>query len=306
MKFDIVIAHYKEDLGWTRELEHPSIRRVFIYSKSRPPRDLSSERVEHRYLTNVGRESHTYLWHCVHSWGDMERGLSGDFTFFVQGSPHAMDADAIKDWIALIEATGMDFTQNYRVSSPHDFLDGGRCRNWAGATHPANMGVTEWCDKYVREGTPDRFPIFWNACFGVSTKCLLRCDRSKFVTLIQQELATLNPECGHFCERLWYYIFGMESADKADLPWDTWHFLGGPDGTNHYGLIRLNPDGTVGVYKNPNESRWRAEGSSIVLMNSKMEPTSVLERKSEDEYSGPFLKGSNSMHRLVRDFPIPE
>lgn len=306
MKFDVVIAHYKEDLDWIRGLDHPSIRKVFVYSKSIPAKDLSSERVEHRYLTNVGRESHTYLWHCVHSRTEMEKSLSADFTFFVQGSPHAMDAKAIKDWMELVESTGMDFTHNYRVSDPREFLDGGRCRTWGGPTYPSDMTINEWCERYVREGATGRFPIFWNACFGVSTRCLLRCERPRLVTLIQQELSSLNPECGHFCERLWYYIFNMDSAPKIELPDDTWHFWGGPGGANHYGIMKLNADGTVGVYRNPNESLWRAEGSSIVLMNANMEPTSVLERTSASEYSGPFLGGQNSLHRLTRDVPSHE
>lgn len=305
MKFDVVIAHYKEDLGWIGRLTHPSIRRIYVYSKSNPEADLSSDLIEHSYLTNVGRESHTYLWHCVHNWRALSHGLMGDFTFFVQGSPHGMGAKEINDWIGAVEEGNLDFTHNYRMSDPHEFLTGGRCLSWAGPTQKAECGLDEWCDRYVKKVNDlGRMPIFWNACFGVSTRCVLRSDRKRLATLAQKELSTVNPECGHFCERLWYHIFSMESAAVRPMPDGIWHFWGGPKGDRHYGAIRLNEGGTVGLYDNRNERAWRMEGLSLVLLDDGSKPTSVLERRSEDEYCGKFL-GGGSLHRLTRKPPSP-
>lgn len=305
MKFDIVIAHYKERLEWIRGLDHPSIRKIYVYSKSNPDFDLSSDFFEHSCLTNVGRESHTYLWHCVHNWHRMSEGSMGDFTFFLQGSPHGMGRKEITDWIGTVEEGRLDFTHNYRVSDPHDFLVNGRCLSWGTPTQQAEANLDGWCNKYVRKtDILGRMPVFWNACFGVSTACVLKSDRRRLATLAQEELSTLNPECGHFCERLWYYIFSMDSAPAKELPGDVWQFWGGHDGGRHYGAIRLNPDGTIGLYDNRNERAWRMEGNSLVILDQESKPTSILERKSDDEYSGPFI-GGGSLHRLTRQPPVP-
>lgn len=305
MKFDLVVAQYKENINWIKSIKNGLFDRIFVYSKASPSENLSDGTIIHQCLPNVGRESHTYLTHCINSWHEMQEGRSSDFTFFLQGSPHGMSNKNLHEWVDLVSSCNLDFTLNYKFSSPLDFLGGGRCRSWAGETHPAEFGVKEWCEKYVKTNPlMAKLPIFWNACFGVSTKCILKSPWSRLVTLAQDQLSNINPECGHYCERLWYYIMCMDTVPIPDLPERVWYFWGGPQGLNHYGSIRLNEDGTVGLYNNRNESFWRMSGESIVLMDINKADTCVLERRSNDEYYGTFLKGTNSVHRLTRGFVV--
>lgn len=307
MKFDLVIAHYKENLNWVKAIKKGLFDRIFIYSKSSPSENLSNDLVRHSCLPNVGRESHTYLTHCINSWHEMESGLGSDFTFFLQGSPHGMNERTLSEWIEVVANNRLDFTLNYKFSSPLDFLSGGRCKSWAGSTHPAEFDVKGWCEKYVKtDPLMSRLPIFWNACFGVSTRCILTSPWSRLVNLAQDHLSNLNPECGHYCERLWYYIMCMDSVPMPELPERVWYFWGGPQGSNHYGALRLNENGSIGLYDNRNESFWKSEGDSIVLMDNKKVETCVLRRISDEEYSGVFLRGSNSVHRLTRRFVVPK
>lgn len=307
MKFDIVVAHYKENIDWIRGLNHPSIRRVFVYTKGPVVSDLNDERVFHSYLPNVGRESHTYLWHCVHNFKDIAEGRMSDFTFFVQGAPHSMDAKTIIAWIDEAERYSLDFTLNYRISSPYDFLASGRVKFWAGPTHAAEFGVKEWCDAYVNPAVDfKKMPIFWNACFGVSSECVADSGRERLATIQQKELSTLNPECGHYCERLWYHIFRMERRGKRDLPPGFWHFLGGSDGKKHYGVMKLKEDGNIGFYDNFNERHWSKGESSILLKSGDGKVTSELKRVSDDEYSGEFIGPQKSLHKITRRNPSEE
>jgi hypothetical protein len=304
LKFDVVIAHYRESLSWIRSLKHPSIRRVFVYTKGPVVADLSDVTVEHSYLPNVGRESHTYLWHCVHNFRRIESGDMADFTFFVQGSPHSMKAPKIVEWIEEAERSGLDHTLNYRMSSPYDFLASGRCRSWAGETSPAAYGVKEWCDRHVtKDADFSSMPIFWNACFGVSSDRIVASERDRMARIQQEELSTLNPECGHFCERLWYHIFRMDSARPRRSDEDLWDFWGGPDGRRHHGVMRLREDGRVGLYENFNERSWGREGDSIRLADEGGKTTAVLRKKSDDEYEGPFLGSGGAVHRITRHPP---
>lgn len=298
MMFDIVVAHYKENLDWLSGLKHDLIRNIFVYTKSDYDCDLSGvEKSCHSYLTNVGRESHTYIWHCVNRWDEL---ASSDFIFFVQGSPHGMHAKNIIDWIDIVSKENLEYTHNFRMSNPYEFLSSGRCHHWAGETKSAGCDVKEWCNKHVKEGNLSVMPIFWNACFGVSSRLILRSPISRYVNLIQNELSTLNPECGHYCERLWYYIFNMD-ASTGTTPSESYEFWGGHDGLRHYGILRLNPDGTVGLYSHHNEAFWSSSGDSITLYDLNRNPTCILSKKDDREYSGPFLgSGPKSTHRLIK------
>ena len=300
MKFDIVVAHYKENIDWTRELKHPSVGRIFVYTKGPVVPDMNDGRFLHSYLPNVGRESHTYLWHCVHNFEDISANRRSDFTFFVQGSPHSMNAARIHEWMDEISLNSLKFTLNYRISSPYDFTNSGRVSSWAGSTHPAKFGVKEWCENYVCNADFSAMPIFWNACFGVSNERIVASGRDRLAHIQQSELSTLNPECGHFCERLWYHIFRMEGADSPEMPEGFWHFYGGPNGENHYGIMKLREDGQVRFYDNYNEKYWAKEEDSILLKDGRGNVTSTLNKVDENEYVGIFVGSQKSTHRLTK------
>lgn len=301
MNFDIVVAHYKENLDWIEGLRHDSIRNIFIYTKSDIIPEIRNKKACHSYLTNVGRESHTYIWHCINRWDEISSGTP-DFLFFLQGSPHGMNAKSVIGWINLISEEKLNYTKNFRISSPMDFLHNGRCSHWAGETKPAAYNVKDWCEKHVRSGIKSNFPIFWNACFGVSSSLVSKSELSRYVNLTQNELSDLNPECGHYCERLWYYIFNMDCVADDKTPKDCYQFWGGRDGRTHYGMMKLNKDGTIGIYDHRNEAYWSGDGRKITLYDSDRKPTSVLEIQENGEYSGTFTgPGPASIHRLVPD-----
>jgi hypothetical protein len=297
MKFDVVIAHYKENIEWVRDIKHPSLGRVFLYTKGPVVPDMSDDRIVHSYLPNVGRESHTYLWHCVHNFRHISTIGGSDFTFFVQGSPHSMNAARMQEWMDEIESNSLPFTLNYRISSPYDFTNAGRVSSWAGSTHPAKFAVKEWCDNYVGHADFFHMPIFWNACFGVSNERIAASERDRLAHIQQSELSTLNPECGHFCERLWYHIFRMGDAECFSMPEGFWHFYGGPKGENHYGIMKLREDGQVRFYDNYNEKYWSKDGDSITFRDGK--------GNVDNEYSGVFAGAQKSTHRIRKTRATP-
>lgn len=305
MKFDIVVAHYRENVDWALRINHPLLRKVFIYTKGPVVADMNSDIVFHSYLPNVGRESHTYLWHCVHNFEEMKNGSMADFTFFVQGSPHSLNATQILQWAEEIDRHSLEFTLNYKIASPYDFLPGGRIGFYAGPTQPAKFDVGGWCKEYVKESFDSKsMPIFWNGCLGVSTRRILASDRRRLAVMQQNELSTINPECGHYCERLWYHIFRMEDANQSLLPEGFWHFFGGPDGRRHYGIMKLREDGRIIFYDNPNEATWSIEEGAMVFRGRSGKVTSIMPRVSDDEFSGHFVGPEKSLHKITRRNPI--
>ena len=78
-----VIAKYKENIDWTKELEKPD-QEVCIYNKDNTGltkyRDYEKQKDNWINLCNIGRESHTYLMHIVHHYHDLR-----DVEIFLQG-----------------------------------------------------------------------------------------------------------------------------------------------------------------------------------------------------------------------------
>jgi hypothetical protein len=72
MKSEIVIARYNEDLSWTKKL--PNSIKITIYNKGN---DIDYPCIK---LPNVGRESHTYLYHIIENYNNL-----ADQTIFCQG-----------------------------------------------------------------------------------------------------------------------------------------------------------------------------------------------------------------------------
>jgi hypothetical protein len=73
MKTEIVIARYNEDLSWLKKL--PKSIKITIYNKG-------NDNIEYPFikLPNIGRESHTYLYHIINNYDKL-----ADQTIFCQG-----------------------------------------------------------------------------------------------------------------------------------------------------------------------------------------------------------------------------
>jgi hypothetical protein len=73
MKSEIVIARYNEDLSWLKKI--PKTIKITIYNKGLDNIEYPSIK-----LPNIGRESHTYLYHIINNYDNL-----ADQTIFCQG-----------------------------------------------------------------------------------------------------------------------------------------------------------------------------------------------------------------------------
>ena len=73
MSTRLVIAKYKEDISWINKIKNHNIT---VYDKSEFPVKDSIK------LPNVGRECHTFLYHIVQNYDNLD-----DITVFLQGNP---------------------------------------------------------------------------------------------------------------------------------------------------------------------------------------------------------------------------
>ena len=72
-KYEIVVARYNEDLLWLKDV--PKDIKITIYNKGKD--DISYPYIS---LPNIGRESHTYMYHIVNNYDNL-----ADMTIFCQG-----------------------------------------------------------------------------------------------------------------------------------------------------------------------------------------------------------------------------
>ena len=83
MKTEIVVARYNENLDWLKEIKKSKDLKITVYNKGKDDID-----VPFITLPNIGRESHTYLYHIINNYDNL-----ADQTIFCQGDPifHAPD-----------------------------------------------------------------------------------------------------------------------------------------------------------------------------------------------------------------------
>ena len=78
MKIEIVIARYNEDLTWLKKI--PKTIKITIYNKGLDDIKIAGVKYDIIKLPNIGRESHTYLYHIINNYDNLAHK-----TIFCQG-----------------------------------------------------------------------------------------------------------------------------------------------------------------------------------------------------------------------------
>lgn len=223
MTTDLVISAYKDSLGWVAPLRASGCK-VWVYSKWEGTNPEAMERVicpeglSLFHLPNVGKNDHTYLHHIVENYDSL-----ADWTVFTPDGPHdhlcgASMADA------LTPADSLRVPRLYRV---RDWGADGRLRwkdyaeiadrngtNWAdryasGKITPAELSFVEWARKYVGYDPdgPDWPGYQPGGILAVPKRAITYLPRAFYERLREQLSHAVEPETGHYLERLWTVIF---------------------------------------------------------------------------------------------------
>jgi hypothetical protein len=89
MKLEIVIARYNEDLDWLKKI--PKNFKITIYNKGQDDIKNIPSGATIIKIPNIGRESHTYLYHIMHNYNNL-----ADKTIFCQGDSIFHSPDFLK------------------------------------------------------------------------------------------------------------------------------------------------------------------------------------------------------------------
>ena len=80
MKTEIVIARYNENLDWIKKIKKSKDIKITVYNKG-----LANIDVPFIKLPNIGRESHTYLFHIINKLYRIQCLKYFDFLIIRQG-----------------------------------------------------------------------------------------------------------------------------------------------------------------------------------------------------------------------------
>lgn len=213
---ELVVARYREDLSWLRELDLPAC----VYNKG-PELDsgLLPPGVRAASLPNLGREAHTYLTHIIAQYHALPR-----HTAFLQGNPFAHMAPpeeppvtpaALRQRLLDLAAADTPFAglawfrlRCDGLGRPHDLADPAKQGRWKGW----GKDIPVACVFEALFGAPAPAEFLARAATG---NMLVRRDRilARPLAFYQRALELVLADAddaentGHAFERLWQTLF---------------------------------------------------------------------------------------------------
>ncbi|KAL8689312.1 MAG: hypothetical protein Q9218_004989 [Villophora microphyllina] len=227
LEFEIVVAHYNEDLSWLKK----NSSECCIYTKG-PAKNSPDPPLTFTPLPNIGREGHTFLHHIVNFYDKL-----ADVTLFVQGriDDHVdMTLDEMK---AKCMGTTIGQVQTFPFRELEVFDHWGGIpweqypcwKRWS-SMESAKMKETplQYFQHYISES--DRIPTAVGfapgAIFAVRKETIRQHSKTYYERLLDKmflgDMAHVNPETGHYMERFWLAMFNpdeyvqWEATDRAD------------------------------------------------------------------------------------------
>ena len=214
---DIVVARYSEDVDWLGDLAHHCI----IYNKWHP----ATLEDEYKYkrvvqLPNVGRESHTYLYHIVENYDNL-----APVTVFTQAriEDHFEGQWTPQNGCEFLWSLGKQAalygqSQNAQMYSQLGGMSAIPLFNLRayyarGLQKTAYDNLGQWFTALTGHDIPCQgVPWYKNALFAVKRDRIHQHPRSFYETLMQEVNNAVNPEAGHYFERTWYMIFSTRTG----------------------------------------------------------------------------------------------
>lgn len=194
--FEIVVARYNENMEWTRKYNGLCT----IYNKG-----VDVEGYDTHSLPNIGRESHTYLYHIVNNYEKL-----ADRTLFILGDWHDNLQYLLSPNLYCYYYLPFTFNScgpfetklNYDSQIAHygrwlEAINNGKMKKYEG-----NFG--DWWDNVLQINRKDRIFVQWSAIFSVPADVIRSKPKEYYEHLLSQTGDHDNPEQAHYFERSWY------------------------------------------------------------------------------------------------------
>jgi hypothetical protein len=210
---EIVVSRYNEDLEWlkSKKFRYPTT----IYNKGTNDNFYKPKGCKIVKLPNVGRESHTYLYHVVNQYDTLP-----NLTIFLPGS--ADDKRKINFVNKVIKSIESDKQTTFPAEEHGDIKNkfyNFQLDNWE-STHVSNKKANT--EKILFPSKIRPFGKWYEAhfdknvkysgyagIFAVSDTHIKQYGKEYYENLIKELEVSSNPEIGHYFERAWVAVFGV-------------------------------------------------------------------------------------------------
>ena len=202
----LIIARYNEDLEWLKEFKD---FKIIVYNKGD---ELSEKRFyEVINLENKGRESHTWLYHIVKNYNNLN-----EINIFLQGRIDDLNCMAFSnpsDYLNDINKYGFKASR-YGVLGPlhwkwHVGIENNKKykQNWDNfEISRSNIGFRKYAENLFPT-IPRIIATSYGGCFAIKKELIRKYDLDFYLELLKSLSYHKNPIEGHFMERLWCYMF---------------------------------------------------------------------------------------------------
>ena len=211
MDSTIIISRYNEDIQWFNDLN--TFSKKIIYNKG--PKLNSSRNIEIINLPNVGRESHTWLYHIVKNYKTLS-----SYNVFLQGRIDdlgCMSFNDPNDYLLKLKRNSF-VTSRFGLLGPYHWKKNLGIENdirykddWEKGNISRNKnGFRKYAKKFFRD-IPLITATSYGGCFGVTKKSITNLDKNLYINLLKTVSNHSHPIEAHYLERLWCYMFSKNT-----------------------------------------------------------------------------------------------
>lgn len=226
---EIVVSRFNEDLNWLNEYPFSKYP-VICYNKGINNNYNINNMKKSIKLLNVGRESHTYLYHIINNYDNL-----ADITIFLPGSANSNAYNKKIRSIQLVkecEKSNTSVIIGVKHKSVKKELYNFKMEKYKSTTQDNNVINPETkleLSKIRPYGLwyENKFPntdihyIPYSGIIAISKEHILQYPKVYYEKLIDELSYSSNPEVGHYFERSWVAIFnnltGAKFIDASEL-----------------------------------------------------------------------------------------
>jgi hypothetical protein len=211
-KKHIIIAYYNENIDWISNI-NTNYSEVYLYNKSGKTLNINSN-INVIELPNIGRESHTYLYHIINNYSNLPNEC-----IFLQGNPfdHSIPE---KELFEIINNTDNSMEHFIYLTKFKLFLE----KNQDLTFKEHGFLYSYWQNEHnlsscIVKIYNELYPNFISTLFAPGALFLVNKENiyknslefyKKCLNILLNSENLTDPPEGHAFERLWYHIFNHD------------------------------------------------------------------------------------------------
>lgn len=207
MSKNIILARYKEDVGWINRNIN-SFDKFYLFDKDGVPEINPHEKIVYEYLPNIGREAHTYLHFIVKYYDEL---VDDDIYIFSQANPSDSNPGFFK------RCGNLNLNSDFPVYMGSHFGEEEtkpHMGNVVEIVHPMGIPTIHYIHHlFYNHDIIEKHTVYLNA-FWATTGKLIKFRKKEFYEHCLQMFGDMkNPMEAYVFERLWQYIFNPKYLD---------------------------------------------------------------------------------------------